>query len=352
MSLSSNKKWIVGATALGLIGISAVDAQQQRLPRECRKEIVAMCGMDRSQMRSCITQKMDQLSEDCRTQLMQRAKARMSSSERQAAQSDTKLKSTGGQELSYGTATLQKADFWAGRSRNAPLVLFVHGGGWKRGDKNMMTGSAKLTDWQGKGYAVASINYRLVPDASVEDQASDVAASIAFFRRNSAKLGIDPSRIVLIGHSAGAHLVALVGTDPKWLSGAGLTMNAVAGVVPLDGAAYNVADQMDENARLMGDTYKQAFGTDPARQAALSPTLHAAKPNAPAFLILHVQRKDGVRQSTALAKALQEAGTSVQLAQIKGRGLPAHAEINRKLGEPDYPATPLVDSFLKERFYQ
>lgn len=258
--------------------------------------------------------------------------------------------SENGTELAYGTDRLQRLDYWAGKDRNAPLVVFVHGGGWKRGDKNMMKGSAKLSHWQAQGYAVASVNYRLVPEATVEQQVADVATAVAFLADNADKLGFDGNRVVLIGHSAGAHLVALVGTDPQWLRAVGLNMNDIAGIVPLDGAAYDVPAQMGENARLMGDTYKQAFGTDPVRQKALSPTFQAAAPNAPAFLILHVQRKDGTAQSQALGEALRRAGTEARVQGFQGKGLRGHMEINRKLGEPGYPATPVVDAFLKRIF--
>lgn len=259
-------------------------------------------------------------------------------------------RSDAGEERAYGTDRLQQLDYWAGAQSNAPLVVFVHGGGWKRGDKNMMKGSAKLAHWQAQGYAVASVNYRLVPDATVEQQAADIAAAVAYLKNNAATLGFDGRRIVLVGHGAGAHLVALVGTDPQWLGGAGLRLDEIAGIVPLDGAAYDVAAQMGENPRLMGETYQQAFGSDPVRQRALSPTLHAATPNAPSFLILHVQRRDAAAQSEALGEALRAAGTEVRVQGFAGRGLRGHAEINRKLGEPDYPATPVVDAWLKRVF--
>lgn len=253
--------------------------------------------------------------------------------------------------LSYGSDPLQTLDFYAAPAgARAPLVVFVHGGGWKRGDKNMMRGSDKLKDWRAKGYAVASLNYRLVPDARVEDQAADVAAAVALLKQRAGALGVDPDRIVLVGHSAGAHLVALVGTDPQWLRRVGLGMDAVRGVVPLDGAGYYVPDQIGKNERVLGDTYEQAFGADPARQKALSPTMHAQAPNAPAFLILYVQRADAKAQSEGLAKGLRAAGTPVEMQQIAGRGLKGHMEINRKLGEPGYPATAILDRWLAKVF--
>ena len=254
-------------------------------------------------------------------------------------------------EIAYGADPLQRLDFHpAPVGRPAPLIVFVHGGGWKRGDKRNATGEFKAPHYNGLGYHFASINYRLVPDATVEQQAADVAEALAELLRRADKLGIDRRKVVLMGHSAGAHLVALVGTDPQYLRAAGLSYRDVAGVIPLDGAAYDVPEQMDENARLMGATYRQAFGTEPARQQALSPTLHAAAPNAPAFLILHVQRKDGTAQSRGLGAALRKAGTEAKVQGFDGRGLRGHAEINRKLGDPDYAATPVVDDWLRQLF--
>lgn len=254
------------------------------------------------------------------------------------------------ERLSYGADDLQGVLYWAGADDDAPLVVFVHGGGWSRGDMSMMEGSDKLEHWQGLGYAVASVNYRLVPDATVEQQASDVASALAYLKRNADRLGFDAGRVALTGHSAGAHLVALVGTDPQYLRAAGLSFADLRGVLPLDGAAYDVPDQMDENARLMGDRYRDAFGTEVARQRALSPTLHAAAPNAPEFLILHVQRRDGRRQSEALGAALRAAGTPAVVQEFRGRRLRGHMEINRRLGDPDYPATPVVDAWLARIF--
>lgn len=247
----------------------------------------------------------------------------------------------------YGADPLQRLDLWrpAG-SGPAPLILFVHGGGWKRGDKDNATGAAKVRHLIGRGYAVASIDYRLVPQASVEQQAGDVALALAWLRTHAAENGIDPDRIILMGHSAGAHLVALVGTDPVYLRAVGLDYRAVRGVVPIDGAGYDVSRQIADGGNFMHDTYMQAFGSDPARQAKLSPTMQAAAPNAPFFLLLHVSRHDGIAQAKQLADALTAAGTPVERHQYDGTGLRGHMEINRSLGDPTYPATGALDAWL------
>jgi len=262
----------------------------------------------------------------------------------------------GAQTIAYGADPLQVLDFWpaitvdTAPKPRAPLIVYVHGGGWKRGSKDSATGQAKPVHYPAEGYAFASINYRLMPEATVEQQAADVASALAALLARADALRIDRGKVVLMGHSAGAHLVALVGTDERYLRGAGLSFADVDGVIPNDGAAYDVPAQMQDGGRFMQDTYIQAFGTDPARQRALSPTFHAAAPNAPRFLLLHVQRADGVRQAEALAAALRKAGTAVEIGSFPGEGLRGHAEINRRLGEPAYPATAVVDRWLKGVF--
>ncbi|MFZ6722795.1 alpha/beta fold hydrolase [Undibacterium sp. Ji49W] len=159
-------------------------------------------------------------------------------------------------EYAYDYAPLQKLDFWrATVTKPAPLILFVHGGGWKRGDKTNATGMQKVNHLINEGYAFASINYRLVPTASVEQQAADVSAAVAWVRANTGKLGIDASRIILMGHSAGAHLVSLVGTDPQYLAAAGLSLSDIRGVIALDGACYDVLRQIADGGAFMAKTY-------------------------------------------------------------------------------------------------
>ena len=90
--------------------------------------------------------------------------------------------------LSYGADRLQRVDFYPAAQAGGPLVVFVHGGGWKRGDKRMVDDSSKLTHWHALGYNAASVNYRLVPDATVEQQGADVAAAVAMLREKASRL--------------------------------------------------------------------------------------------------------------------------------------------------------------------
>lgn len=254
-------------------------------------------------------------------------------------------------EFAYGAAPLQKLDFWHGAAgQSAPLIVFVHGGGWKRGDKAGATGMEKVDHWTGEGYAFASVNYRLVPDATAEQQAADVAAAIAWLRTHAADMGVDPARIVLMGHSAGAQLVALVGTDAHYLAAVGMAPSNLRGVIALDGAAYDVPRQMAGAGPLMRRTYNATFGSDPVRQRALSATFHAHDAgSAPAFLLIHIDRPDSKTQAEALGAALVQAGVAAQVEAVGGAGLRGHMDLNTSLGSSDVPATAMVDAWLRQR---
>ncbi|MDQ8756188.1 alpha/beta hydrolase [Sphingosinicella sp. LHD-64] len=246
-------------------------------------------------------------------------------------------------EIAYGPHPRQRLDFTPAAGREAPLVLFVHGGGWRRGDKRMAAHMAAYV--RGRGFAFAAANYRLVPDATVAQQAGDVAAALARVMREP---GVDPRRILLIGHSAGAHLVALAGSDPAYLAAHRIPLSAIGGVAALDGAGYDVPRQMAQSGQFLRRLYTNAFGDDPAAQHQVSPIAHAAAPNAQRFLILHIASRpdDSGAQSQALGTALRRAGTQAEVAAVEG----THAQIFREWGTPGHRATALTDAFAQEVF--
>ncbi len=333
------------AAAVALGGLASAQRPGAQISRECRREVIGFCGLKggREGIRACLTQKYQTLPQACQGEILSAVAKRTGGGAAQPA---------GAQAMSYGGDPAQVLDFWPASksgttSGRAPLILFVHGGGWKRGSKDNATGQFKPAHFPAEGYAFASINYRLVPAATVEQQAADVAAAL---KTLLTRTDVDPRRIVLMGHSAGAHLVALVGTDERYLKGVGLSFADIAGVIPIDGAAYDVPAQMSDGPKIMQATYGQAFGSDPVRQRALSPTFQAGAPNAPQFLLLHVQRPDGIRQANALSAALRKGGSEVDVGSFPGEGLQGHAEINRRLGDPDYAPTAMVDGWLKKVF--
>ncbi len=331
--MASISRGVTGLVSFGAIMAVAGGhalAQRAQLSSECREPIRAQCafGGDR---RACVVRVMQTLSDDCRKQIS-------------AAAGSRAPRAQGLSEFAYGTDPAQKLDFKrAATSAPAPLLVFIHGGGWSIGDKSLAIG-AKADHFIARGFAFASLNYRLVPKATVEQQAADVAAAIAWLRAHAAEQGIDPGRIVVMGHSAGAHLAALVASDPSFLVAAKVPFAALKGAVLLDGAGYDVPAQMTSPRNIVGGMYSAAFGTDPARQKALSPFYHAAAPNAAAWLILPVaKRSDSTAQSQVLAAALNRSGSRATVTPIPDS---SHAQLNENLGTAGDFATAQVDAFL------
>lgn len=249
-------------------------------------------------------------------------------------------------EFSYGVDPLQRLDYFPAPEARAPLVLFIHGGAWTAGDKRTAAGS-KAEHFTANGIAFASVNYRLVPEVDVAEQARDIARATAWLRKDAARLGFDPDRIVLMGHSAGAHLAALLATDPSYMVDAGVPFGAIRGAVLLDGAGYDIPERMRDAGLFERRLYARAFGDDPEQWRRLSPAEHAARPNAKGWLLLHVQsRRDSQAQADALAEVLRAAGSNASV-----RGFDSdHGRLNRDLGQPGDPATSAVDSFLESCF--
>lgn len=229
-------------------------------------------------------------------------------------------------------------------AKQAPIVVWVHGGGWRRGDKRMV--SSKPTYFCDRGMILASINYRLSPATDVRGEATDVADAIRWLVEHAEEYGGDPKQIILIGHSAGAHLAALIATDYEYLKKADVDPADIRGVILLDGAGYNVKRQISES-RLpaLRQLYLDAFGDDPKEWKALSPLLHVEQSRTyPPVLILYVKsRRDSTAQSVALSERLQEVGSH---AEAIGYDDKSHATINREFGLPGDPPTAAASNFL------
>lgn len=331
-------KLILGAMALVQAGAAAEAQQRPRMGgglMACRADMETLCGSDKAdkpKVRQCIIENRDKVSEDCK-----RALDAMRNGPGAGAMPTV--------TVSYGNDARQAIDFYRAKgAAPAPLIVFIHGGAWSLGDKRQASGR-KPEHFTGEGYAFASINYRLVPQATVEQQAADVASAIDMLRFRAAEYGIDPNRIALMGHSAGAHLAALVATDPQYLKAADVPMNAVKAVVLLDGAGYDVAAHMKTGGPVVQKLYGPAFGDDPKRQSALSPMTHTAPPNAAAWLALYVEGRDAsLGQSRALVQALEKAGAKARAVAVPDS---SHGELNQELGTDGDSATAEVDAFLK-----
>ncbi len=241
-------------------------------------------------------------------------------------------------DVAYGIDPAQRYDVYApAQARNLPIIVMVHGGGWRNGDKNNPgLATPKAAYWLPRGYVFVSINYRLLPDAAPATQARDVASAIADVQRHAGDWGGDAARTVLMGHSAGAHLVALLGARPADMQQAGALRPRA--VVALDSAAMNVPVVMQARHFPL---YDRAFGSDASRWSAVSPWHALSVASLPMLAVCSSRRDDSCAQARGLAQRAQTFGVAVQ---VLPRDL-SHMQINRDLGGPsDYTAA--VDRFI------
>ena len=220
----------------------------------------------------------------------------------------------------------------------SPVIFMVHGGGWRYGDKAMgRVVQEKVSRWVPKGFILISINYRILPDTPVAVQERDVQAALMAAQQRAGTWGGDPSRFILMGHTAGAHLVALLNARaPQALrEGAWPWL----GTVSLDSAVMNVPAYMRAPHLPL---YDDAFGSDPAYWVALSPFHQWTVGAPPVQLVCSTERADQpCSQADALARHVRNQGGR---AEVLPQDL-NHGEINATLGlESDY--TRAVEAFM------
>lgn len=241
-------------------------------------------------------------------------------------------------DVAYGSDPEQRFDVYApAQASGAPVILMVHGGGWSRGDKAARgVFENKVARWVPRGFIVVSTNYRLLPKAAPLEQARDVARALAAAQDKAAAWSGERKRFILMGHSAGAHLVALLAASPTLAPELGAA--PWLGTVVLDSAALDLVQLMEaRHFRL----YDRAFERDPQSWRAASP-FHALAENRPPILAVCSSRRD---DSCAQARQfVAQAASLGSRAQVLEQDL-SHREINERLGTAgDY--TVAVESFL------
>ncbi len=213
-----------------------------------------------------------------------------------------------------------------------PVMIFAHGGGWMRGDKSRTW--KKPQAFADAGWLFVTINYQMEEGRADPDaQAGDVAAAVLWAHENIAAYGGNPDKLFLMGHSAGAHLVALAALAPEYK----LTDGLVDGVVALDTAAYDIDFHMENFARGRNlELYERVFGKDKAFRDQVSPTIRAGDGATPPFLIYYINGRPATEfQSNRLAAALRAAGGRAEAIGADH----THASINREFGTPGETVT-------------
>jgi len=234
-----------------------------------------------------------------------------------------------------------------------PVVVFVHGGGWRQGDKDGAAIEQKRTLFTEAGYAFATVNYRLSPephDLSDPDRVTypthpqDVADALSYLDQQAEELAIDAGRFGLIGHSAGAGIVSTLGTDASFLEDAGLDPANIACTVSLDTEAYDVAAGA-EAPGMVGLTYQNAFTEDPEVWAEASPVNHVEGDEAP-FLVITRGTPGRVAMANAFTDQLAAAGDE---ATVLDASPYTHDDVNRLLGSTGEDViTPVVTGFFAD----
>jgi acetyl esterase/lipase len=242
-------------------------------------------------------------------------------------------------------------------AKNLPVVFWIHGGGWQAGDKKDV--QIKPQVFTDKGFVFVSTNYRLLPSVDMGTIVRDVAKSIHWVHDHIADYGGDPKRLLIMGHSAGAQLAALICTDERYLKDEGLSLAITKGCVPVDGDTYDVPaiiETAETRNRVHGLPqakfgHREKFGNDPAKHRDFSAVTHVAKDKGiPPFLILHVAEHPDTRaQAQRLGNALKDAGVPVT---VFGARETTHNEINADLGLPEDPATKALFEFLAKALKQ
>jgi acetyl esterase/lipase len=195
-------------------------------------------------------------------------------------------------------------------SGGAPVVVFLHGGSWRHGDRE---GYRFVGDrLAANGALVLVPDYRKAPDHAFPDFMHDAASAVAWARDNAERFGGDPERIFLMGHSAGAHIVALLAADGRYLEAESIDPASLAGVIGLAGP-YDFLPLTDPDLR-------EVFGQEVQWPA--SQPVNFIDGDEPAFLLLHGDSDRTVlaRNSSRLAARLDAAGGEARYVVVEGAG--------------------------------
>ncbi len=249
-------------------------------------------------------------------------------------------------DAAYGTsAKFQTLDLYVpARRAGEPVMVMVHAGGWVGGDKRVYGPIA--TAFAGCGIAVADINYRLAPRVRAVDQAADVLSAVRWIQTHAPAFGYAADRTFLLGHSAGAELVAL-GALQRRVLGNGAQAPPIVGVIAIDGTGYSpLRDYADDrNSQGMSAFYAAGFGKD-ERTWQRYDLLRVTRPGAPPFLVIHGidDHFAAAADSQRLADALRTAGNRVTYLQPANRD---HNSVIEAARDPSDPTALAIERFVQ-----
>lgn len=216
-------------------------------------------------------------------------------------------------DIPYGPAPKQRLDLYlpTGKPKNAPVFLFLHGGGFREGDRAQYGYVAK--PFAARGVITAVASYRLTGDgAKYPDQPEDARLALAWLYHHAAQYGGDPNRLYLGGHSAGAIISADLGVDRSWMKAAGIPTRALRGIAPVSGTYDMRTDEAP------GET--NVYAPTPQLQEQASPILHIKSPVPAAVIAVGSMEnaKEFVESSRELADKMTAAGANAKFLSLAG----------------------------------
>ena len=228
--------------------------------------------------------------------------------------------------------------------KNHPIVIWIHGGGWEKGDKADM--GLKPQACVDRGYLLVSVDYRLLPGVTIKQMTADVAKAVRWTCDHAKDYGGDTDKVFLAGYAAGAQLAALICTDGAYLKAEGLKLSVIKGCALVDGNAYDIPLQIASEPAAAAEILTKKFGP-PENQHDLSPVAHVAKgKEIPPFLILYVAGQPQMQsQAKRLSHTLRQADISSKVIAVKET---THQEIEADLGFPFKLQTCAFFAFLDE----
>lgn len=216
-------------------------------------------------------------------------------------------------DIAYGDDARQSLDLYVPAAtapgvRPRPILMFVHGGSWRDGDKESYAFAGKR--FASEGFVTSVPSYRVLPDHIYADIMADMAAALATTLRRAADEGGDPERVFLVGHSAGAYNVVQLALAPEFLAAEGLSPDVIDGVAGISGP-YKF------NPKEAG-VLRDVFGAVPDGDS--TQPINRVTAGAPPMILLTGLQDDVVAPANApgLAAKLEAVGTTTQVAEYEG----------------------------------
>ena len=224
----------------------------------------------------------------------------------------------------------------------------IHGGGWRTGDKGSESqGRQKASFFTAHGFVYVSVNYRLSPEVQHPAHVEDVAKALAWIVDHIASYGGDPKQIFLMGHSAGAHLAALVTADEGLSKNLESPRRCLSGVILLDSAGYDIPRNLDDfsdsaytSASLRRCIRKGQADMDPSLTHSVCPAREKSCRLSWFSTRTENHRKRSRKSSSKLFRRARIPAAAV-LAKAK-----SHRALNHDIGRPDDGPSRLILEFL------